>query len=138
MNPILRNILAVVAGLFAGSALNMSIVLFGMKVLPPPPGVDIMDTESINAHIQEYSFAAMMIPFLAHALGTLAGAFIATRIAASRHMFIALIIGVLFLFGGIDMMRQIPNAPLWFDMLDLVVAYLPMAWLGWMLSRRPA
>jgi len=130
MHPILRNILAVVTGLILGGAVNMGILMLGMAILPPPPGVDIMDIASINAHIHEYSFVALMVPFMAHALGTLVGAFTAVKIAVSRHLQFALIIGVIFLFGGIDAVRQIPNAPLWFDVLDLVVAYLPMAWLG--------
>jgi len=136
MHPILRNILAVVAGLILGSAVNMGILMLGMAVLPPPPGVDIMDIASINAHIHEYSFVALMVPFLAHALGTLMGAFVLTKLAASRHLELAMIfIGVVFLMGGIDAVRQIPNAPLWFDVLDLVVAYLPMAWLGAMVGK---
>jgi hypothetical protein len=134
MHPILRNILAVVAGLVVGGAVNMGILMLGMKVLPPPPGVNIMDIASINAHIHEYSFVAMMVPFLAHALGTLVGAFLAAKLAASKGMFPAMLIGIVFLLGGIDAVRQIPNAPLWFDVLDLVVAYLPMAWLGWLLA----
>ena len=134
MHPILRNILAVVAGLILGGAVNMGILMLGMKVLPPPPGVNIMDIASINAHIHEYSFVAMMVPFLAHALGTLVGAFLAAKLAASKGMFPAMLIGIVFLLGGIDAVRQIPNAPLWFDVLDLVVAYLPMAWLGWLLA----
>ena len=130
MHPILRNILAVVTGLILGGAVNMGILMLGMAVIPPPPGVDLMDIASINAHIHEYSFVAMMVPFLAHAMGTLMGAFVAVRIAVSRHMLLAMIVGVVFLLAGIDAVRQIPNAPLWFDVLDLVVAYLPMAWLG--------
>lgn len=137
MNPILRNILAVLAGLVIGGAVNMGILMLGMAILPPPPGVDIMDITSINAHIQEYSFVALMVPFLAHALGTLVGAFLVTKFAASRHLELAMIFnGVVFLVGGIDAVRQIPNAPLWFDILDLGVAYLPMAWLGYTLAGR--
>lgn len=134
MNPILRNVLAVVLGILAGGAVNMGILLLGMAILPPPPGVDIMDIASINAHIHEYTFAAFMVPFAAHALGTLAGAFLTAKLAATRHLPLALIIGGVTLLGGIDAVRQIPNAPLWFDVLDLVVAYLPMAWLGWRLA----
>ena len=41
-----------------------------------------------------------VFPFLAHALGTLAGAFVAAKIAASHKMRFALAIGFLFLLGG--------------------------------------
>ena len=136
MHPILRNILAVIAGLIAGGLVNMGIIIIGGKMLPPPAGVDVNDIASINAHIQEYSVLQFIVPFLAHALGVLVGAFIVGRIAASQQMILALVVGAFFLFGGIMAVRMIPNAPLWFDVLDLVVAYLPMAWIGARLGGR--
>lgn len=35
MNPILRNILAVVAGIIAGSAVNMGIIMLSSSIIPP-------------------------------------------------------------------------------------------------------
>ena len=69
------------------------------------------------------------MPFLAHALGTLIGAMIAALIAATRKFTMAMIIGVFFLIGGISAAFMIP-APTWFVLLDLGMAYIPMAWLG--------
>ncbi|MBV6404339.1 MAG: hypothetical protein IT228_08070 [Flavobacteriales bacterium] len=130
MHPLLRNSLAVVAGILLGSLVNMGLILLGGTLLPPPPGVDVNDVASINAHIDEYSVAQMMVPFLAHAIGTLIGAFTTARIAASWKLTLALTIGVFFLLGGVMAARMIPDGPLWFTALDLGVAYLPMAWLG--------
>lgn len=136
MNPILRNILAVLAGLMAGGLVNMGLILLGAAILPPPAGVDVNDVASINAHIHEYSFIQLLSPFLAHALGTLAGGFVVARLAASWKMLLAVVlIGGLNLLGGIMAVRMIPNAPIWFDALDLITAYLPMAWLGAKLAR---
>jgi hypothetical protein len=42
---------------------------------------------------------------------------------------LALIIGLFFFSGGLIMIYQV-GGPLWFKALDLIVAYLPMAWLG--------
>ena len=75
------------------------------------------------------------MPFLAHALGTLAGAWLAALLAASHKMGLALGIGVLFLAGGISAVVMLP-APLWFEVLDLLLAYIPMAWLGGRLAIR--
>ncbi|MEZ4979370.1 MAG: hypothetical protein R2772_08730 [Chitinophagales bacterium] len=36
MNPILRNILAVVAGIVVGSAINMGIIMISGSLIPPP------------------------------------------------------------------------------------------------------
>ena len=38
MHPIVRNVLAVLAGLLVGSAVNMGLVLVSGTVIPPPPG----------------------------------------------------------------------------------------------------
>jgi len=42
---------------------------------------------------------------------------------------LALAIGVLFLAGGISMVFMLPS-PTWFTLLDLIGAYIPMAYLG--------
>lgn len=130
MNPILRNILAVVAGIAIGAIVNSAIVSLCSGMVPPPEGVDPMDVESIKANIHLYQPKHFVIPFIAHAVGTLFGAFIAARIAASRQMVIALAIGFFFLIGGIAMVMMVPGGPMWFTALDLLVAYLPMAYLG--------
>jgi hypothetical protein len=44
-------------------------------------------------------------------------------------MTLALAVGGLHLMGGIAAAFMIP-APVWFVVLDLTLAYLPMAWLG--------
>lgn len=138
MHPILRNILAFLFGLFAGGLVNMALIYAGGALLPPPPGVDVNDITSINAHIGEYSVLQLMVPFFAHAIGTLVGAFLVARLAASYQLVLALVIGGLNMLGGIMAVTMIPNSPMWFNVLDLGVAYLPMAWLGHKLARPKA
>jgi hypothetical protein len=75
------------------------------------------------------------MPFLAHAVGTLAGALVAYLVAATYKAPLAYLIGALFLCGGVAASFMIP-APAWFIALDLVVAYLPMAWLAIQLGAR--
>lgn len=134
---LLRRIGATLAGLFGGGLVNMGLIVAGGKLMPPPAGVDVNDPASINAHIGDYSVPQLLAPFLAHALGTLVGAWLATRLAGgSRGP--AIVVGGLFLLGGIGAVMMIPAAPPWFDALDLVVAYLPMAWLGAHLARSKA
>jgi len=107
----------------------MALVLTGPHVIPPPPGVDMGDTKSLAAGIHLLAPKHFLFPFLAHALGTLAGAFSAHLVAATHRVGLAYTIGVVFLAGGIAASFMVP-APGWFIALDLVAAYLPMAWLG--------
>lgn len=129
MLKLLRNLAAIFLGLLAGSAVNMLLVSISPALIPPPAGVDVTNAESLSLGIDLFEPKHFIMPFLAHALGTLAGALVAYLIAASHKNRFAYLIGIFFLCGGIAASLMIP-APLWFITLDLVVAYLPMAWLA--------
>lgn len=129
MNPIIKNILAVIAGIVIGSVVNMGIIMMSSSIIPPPTGVDPSDMESLKANMHLFEFRHFIMPFLAHALGTLVGALVAFLIAANRKMTFALVIGVFFLLGGIVNVFMLPS-PVWFIIVDLVGAYIPMAFLA--------
>ena len=137
MNPILKNILAVIAGLLIGGTVNMGLIMISGTIIPPPEGADMTTPEGLKAALPLLEPKHFIFPFLAHALGTLVGAFLAAKLAASKHLVMAMIIGVFTLAGGIAAVFMIP-APTWFIVLDLVMAYLPMAYLGWILAGRGA
>ena len=128
MNPLVRNIVAVAVGWLAGSLVNFGLIMLGHEIYPVE-GMNSHDAEAMKRFLPGLSAEYFIFPFLAHALGTLAGAFTAAKIAVSRHMTMALIVGVLFFIGGIAAVFMIP-APTWFVALDLILAYLPMAWIG--------
>lgn len=137
MKLILRNVLAFILGMVAGSLVNMALVTVGARFIPAPAGVDVTKTESMSAAIHLFEPKHFVFPFLAHALGTLAGALVAYLAAGNYRPLFAFAIGVLFLAGGIAASFMIP-APAWFIALDLLGAYLPMAWLATRLGRRLA
>lgn len=132
---LIRNFGAVVLGLAIGGAVNMAIIFAGSSLIPPPPGVDSSDMESIRTSIHLYGVRHFISPLLAHALGTLTGALAAFLIAVSYRRSIAYGIGLVFLAGGIIATLMIP-APYWFIGLDLIIAYLPMAAIAIYLGRR--
>jgi hypothetical protein len=129
VNPVVRNVLAVLAGVVIGSIVNMALVMAGPSVIPPPPGADVTTMEGLMRSLHLFEPRHFLFPFLAHALGTLVGAAVTAMLAASRRLGLALVIGVVFLAGGIANTFMLPG-PMWFNVLDIVGAYLPMAWLG--------
>jgi len=129
MHPIVRNILAVIAGAFIGSLVNGSLIMMSGSIIPPPNGADVTTEEGLKAAMHLFEPKHFIMPFLAHAIGTLIGAVVAVSIAANNKMKMAIIVGVLFLMGGIANVLMLP-APMWFNILDLVVAYFPMAFLA--------
>lgn len=129
MNPIVKNILAVIAGIIIGGALNMGIIMISGSVIPPPEGVDLTTMEGLKASMHLMEPKHFLMPFLAHALGTFLGALIAALIVPAQKMKLAMIIGGWFLLGGILNILMLPS-PLWFTFTDLIGAYFPMAYLG--------
>jgi hypothetical protein len=129
MNPIVKNILAVIAGFIFGSIVNMGIIMISGSIIPPPEGADVTTMEGLKASMHLFQPKHFIFPFLAHALGTLAGAFAAAAIAANHKMKFALVIGALFFTGGLINIIMLPS-PLWYSVLDLVLAYIPMGYLG--------
>jgi len=129
MNPIIRNILAVLAGIIGGGFINMGIITMSGSIIPPPEGADLTTTEGLRASMHLFEFRHFIMPFLAHAIGTFTGAVIAALIAVSHKMTYAMAVGGFFLLGGIVSVLMLPS-PLWFAFTDLLFAYIPMAYLG--------
>ena len=135
MPNLLRNALAILAGIAIGGIVNMALITLSPTLIPPPAGVDVTNAESLSKGMHLFGPRHFVMPFLAHALGTLAGALAAYLIAGTHRVQIAYVIGVVFLCGGVAASFMIP-APAWFIALDLLAAYLPMAWLGIQMGAR--
>lgn len=135
MNKTLKNILAVVAGIIGGMIVNMGIIQVSGMIIPPPEGADITSSEGLRASMDLFGPKHFIFPFLAHALGTFAGALIAGLIAANNKMWFALGIGCFFLLGGISSVFLLPS-PLWYTLLDLIIAYIPFALLAGAIAQR--
>lgn len=129
MNPFFRNTLAVLLGLIVGSVVNMGIITISGSIIPPPNGADVTTAEGLKATIHLFEPKHFIFPFLAHALGTFAGALTTALIAVNHKKKLALCIGAFFLFGGIVMIFTLPS-PIWFSLTDAVLAYIPMAYLA--------
>jgi hypothetical protein len=133
MNPVLRNVLAVLVGVSVCLFLNDLLLGRMMALIATPEGFDPTKVDTYHL-LQPIHYLS---PFVAHALPSVVGGLIAALLAAHRSRSMALVVGGLHLLGGIAAAFMIP-APAWFIAADLVLAYLPMAWLGWRLSRRGA
>lgn len=125
--------LAVLTGIVIGSLVNMGIIKVGPFVIPFPDGADVSTIEGVRESMKLFTPVNFIIPFLAHALGTLAGSFVTAKLAASHRMKSAIGIGVFFLIGGIAAISML-GGPLWFNAADLLMAYIPMGYLGAILA----
>jgi hypothetical protein len=129
MNPFLRNTLAVTVGIIIGSLINMSIILISSSIIPLPEGADNTTIQGLQKTIHLFEAKHFLFPFLAHVAGTFAGAVTTALLAVNHKKKLALAIGAFFLFGGIISVSSLPS-PTWFTLIDLVFAYIPMAYLA--------
>ena len=129
MKNLLLIFLSLFCGLLFGSIINMSIIKVGNSMITLPEGTDNSSIEGIKNTIHLFQFKHFITPLLAHSLGSLTGGFVAAWIAPINKLLIAIMIGVFFMIGGVVMVFQLPS-PIWFNIIDLTFAYLPMAWTG--------
>lgn len=135
MNRSLRNILAVIAGLVVGSIVNMGIIMISGSIIPPPEGADNTTMEGLKSSMHLFKPVHFLFPFLAHALGTLVGAITTALIAISYRKELSYAIGAFFLLGGIINIVMLPS-PLWYSIIDVLIAYIPMAYLGYRFAKK--
>lgn len=133
--PLLGNLFALVVAVVLGAVVNMVLVGLGPAVFPPPAGVDVTNPEKLADSVHLFQPRHFVFPWLAHALGSLVGAFVVHVLAPSRRWPLAWGVGGFFFAGGLMAASMIP-APAWFIALDLLGAYMPMAWLGGRLAER--
>lgn len=135
MHGVLRTLL----GFIVGSVVNMSLIL----AAPAPPGADMTSMEGLQAAMELFQPKHFVVPFLAHALGTLVGALTACWLAPvprTRADWPTIAVGVVFSLGGLTNALMLPG-PMWFEALDLIAAYFPMVWLALALlddTRKPS
>jgi hypothetical protein len=137
MNSVVRNFLVVLGGLIVGAIINSGIIQISASLIPLPEGIDPNNMDDLMMHMKDFPPKNFIMPFLAHALGTLVGAYFVSRLAASHHLKLSLLIGLIFLAGGISMVLALPS-PIWFNVIDLLLAFIPMAYIGWKLAGAPS
>jgi hypothetical protein len=135
MNPTVKNVIAVIAGIVAGSMVNGGIIQISSSVIPPPEGADLTTMEGLKASMHLFTPKNFIMPFLAHSLGTFVGALVAALIAVNHKMKFAMAFGFLFLIGGIMAVNMLP-APMWYNVVDLTLAYIPMGWIAGKIATR--
>ena len=114
--------------------LNGALIDVSRQIIPPPVGFDLTTAEGLQAAMPHMGPEHYFFPFLAHALGTLLSAVLITRFLKSQQFVFSMMVGILFLLGGVSMVVMLPETPIWFVLVDLIGTYIPMAYLGYKLA----
>ena len=128
MPKLLRNVLAIVAGIAIGGGVNMALITVSPALIPPPAGVDVNNVESMSKAMQLLEPRHFIMPFVAHVPVLCARALAAYLIAATYKTQLAYLIGAVFLRGGVAASFMIP-APL--GSSRSTCYWRTCQWLGW-------
>ena len=110
MSPLIRRILAVVAGLIVAAVVVAGVEAASSVLYPLPEGIDHTDREAMTAAIAQLPTTAFLAVLVAWGLGALAGAWTAVRISGVAVT--GYIIGALLLAAGVANLLAIPH-PVW-------------------------
>jgi hypothetical protein len=120
MGPVLRSGLGVLAGVVVGGLLIGGVEMFSSRFYPLPAGTNPSDQQALASHISSLPASAFVWVLAAWMIGTLAGAWVAARIAQRKHLIHGAVIGAVFLALGIANMLAIPH-PVWVWVCGIVI-----------------
>lgn len=140
-----RSFGAIFLGFIAASIVIMSVQLTCHKIFPPDEKLLAQAKKENNATDAEAAAAMAKIVastpvagkalvVLAYILGSIAGGWVAARMARHQHMGHALVVGGCLMMGAISNFIKIPH-PVWM-IASSMAAYLPCAWVGARLRMR--
>ena len=124
MNPVIRSVLAVVVGMLSAFVMIALVQVIGVRVYPPPTGMDPTNLESMKAVMARIPLGALLFVLLSYTAGSVAGGWVAARFAPKGRMMHAMSVAALLFGAGLVNLMTIPH-PVWFW-----VASSALYWLG--------
>jgi len=131
MRSALKSISAVVAGFVAASIVMMIVESLNGRVFYPglaKAAEGVTDREAIRAIFANAPIGAFLVVIAGWAVGSLAGGWLAARIAGRSGITHGVVLGVLLTCAGVANNLMLPPPP-WFWGASLIV-FLPCAWIG--------
>lgn len=127
-----RALLAVLAGIVVMALVVAGLEALGHALFPAPAGVDFTDPEVLRKLMQTLPLPSLAMVVAGWALGSLAGAWVAARIARRFRLSAALAIGAVMTLLVIANIAMVPH-PVWMSIAGLFLP-LPLAFLGWRIA----
>jgi len=124
----LRNVVAIVAGIVTSFVLVLAIERVGHLIYPPPADLDFSDPAAVRPYIATLPFLALLFPMIAWVVGTFFGTIVACKAGTANPLVFAVIVGGLVLAATIANLILVPH-PVWFALVS-VVAIAASAWIA--------
>ncbi len=127
-NPIVRGIVAVLAGVIAGFIVVGVMESIGHLIFPPPEGLDLTNPEDMERLMQVIPLGAKIAVVIAWFFGALAGSIVAMMIG--KRALPAWIVTALIIAAGLFTTQMFPH-PMW-----MVIAAIALPLLATLLAKR--
>lgn len=127
MNPTLKKVLAIIAGLTVGMIVIGLVEGLGHLIFPPPEGLDMTNMDVVAEYLQTAPIGSILWVALAWIVGSFVGGVVATMIGKEFGRMPAYVVGGVLTISGILNLVMIPH-PVWFWLAILV--FIPSALLG--------
>ena len=128
MHPILRSILAVLAGIVVGFIVVAALEFLDTTLFPLPAGLDLHDTAAIKQAMARAPLAALILVIVGWGISALLGSWVAARIARAPKVLHGMIVGIFLLGAAITDMLEFRH-PVWFWICGLLI-FLPASYIG--------
>ena len=120
----LRDMVALAAGLIVGMAFNMALVILNAK-LHAPEDLNMGDPEQVQRFIDTMPASGLLLVLVAHVGQAALGGWVAARLSVSRPLLMALLVGFATVAGSVQMLTTY-TSPAW--MWVEVPLALGLAW----------
>lgn len=128
MHPVVRSVLAAVAGVVAAGIVIALMEAIGHTLFPLPGHIDPVHADSLQASMDDIPPGSMLFVIAGWGLGTFFGALAAARLARRFALVHACCVGFIMMAMAVIIMTLIPH-PTWFFIT--AIAIFPIAtWLG--------
>ncbi len=124
----LRNVVGAIAGIVVAVLTVMLMEWISHTVYPLPAGIEITDTEALNAFLAAAPLTALLLVLAGSIIATFDGVLVACLIGRTQAVFYALLIGVLMLAATASNLIMYRH-PTWFS-VSVVAGIIAAAWLA--------
>ncbi|WP_438480429.1 hypothetical protein [Oleiharenicola lentus] len=128
MKIIIRNCLALLAGLVLGVVAISVSQMVSMKLHPAPAGFDPNNQEMMKAYIAALPASAFIGVLIGYLIGFIAAVYVATRFSLTSHFRQGVLVAAFFGAASLMNLRAFPH-PWWF-WLGNVLALFAAVWFG--------
>ncbi len=124
----LRNVVGAIAGIAVAVITVMLFEWISHAIYPMPAGMEVTDTDALNAFLAAAPITALLLVIAGSVLGSFDGVLVACLIGRTQTPYLALLIGVLMLAGTTTNLIMYRH-PTWFS-VTIVAGIIAAAWVA--------